>query len=162
MNRPFDELAAEGDTVAPGEVAALGVDTSELFPIGSGQVALSWDPAVAAGPPAVTMDPRHGDASFSVDLTVPGRAVVTFSSPDGSLHEVPGKIVAVDLPIAAGAPPGSSSAVSLDPALTHLEAPGGSPIPITLIDDVLELGLASAIFADGFESGDLGAWTVVP
>ena len=125
-------------------------------------MALHWDPAVAAGPPAVTMDSRHGLAFFSVDLTVPGRAVVTFSSPDGSLNEVPGKIVSIDLPTAAGAPPGSSSAVTLDPALTHLEDPGGSPIPVTLIADFLELGPASAIFADGFESGDLGAWTVAP
>lgn len=153
------ELAAEGDDVLPGETAALGVDTSELFPIGSGQVALRWDPAVAAGPPVVSMDPRHGDASFSVDLTEPGRALVSFSSPDGSLNEVPGKIVGVDLPTSAGAP--AASAVTLDPALTFLEAPGGSPISISLIADVLDLG--GLIFADGFESGDLDEWaTAMP
>ena len=150
------ELAAEGDEILPGDVAALGVDTSELFPIGSGQVALRWDPAVAAGPPVVSMDPRHGDASFSVDLSEPGRALVSFSSPDGSLNEVAGKIIGVDLPTAAGAP-AVASALTLDPVLTFLEDPGDSPIPIALVADVLDL--RGPIFADGFESGDLDEWT---
>ena len=153
------ELAAEGDNVAGGAVAALGVDTSEVFAIGGGQMALRWDPAVAAGPPAVSMDPRHGHAVFDVDLDLPGRALVTFTSPDGSLNEVPGKIVSIDLPIAASAPPGSSYPVTLDPLLTRLRDPGGSPIPIALIADVLELELAGPIFADGFESGDTASWS---
>lgn len=149
------ELAAEGDELIPGGIAALGVETAENFSIGSGQVALTWDPAVAAGPPVVSMDPRHGDASFSIDLTVPGRVLVTFDSPDGSLNEVPGEIVSVDLPTVAGAPP--FSPVTLDPLLTHLEAPGGMTIPITLIADVLDL--AGTIFTDGFEDGDTEAWS---
>ena len=153
------ELAAEGDDVVAGEVAGLGVETSELFPIGSGQVALRWDPAAAAGPPTVLMDARHGNAFFNVDLAVPGRALVTFDSPDGSLNEVPGKIISVDLPTAS-LPPGFSP-VTLDPILTHLESPSGLPLPITLIADVLEIEVVGLIFADGFESGDFGEWSEV-
>ncbi len=152
------ELGAEGDEVNPGEIAALGVETEATFAIGSGQVALHWDPAIAAGPPSVTMDTRHGLADFTVDLTVPGRALVNFSSPDSSLNEVPGKIVSVNLPTAVDAPPGSSP-VTLDPALTHLEDPVGTPIPIILIADVLDF--TGQIFADGFESGDFSRWSVV-
>lgn len=151
------ELAAEGDDVVAGEIANLGVETAGIFAIGSGQVALRWDPATAAGSPVVSMDPRHGVAFFSVDLAEPGLALVTFDSPDGSLNEIPGTIVSVDLPTAGGAPP--ASPVTLDPLLTHLEDPAGSPIPIMLIADVLEIEFSGTIFTDGFESGDVGEWT---
>lgn len=154
------ELAAEGDSLISGNVAALGVDTSEAFAIGGGRVALLWDPAFASGPPEVSMDPRHGNAVFSVDLTVPGRALVTFDSPDGSLNEVPGKIVSVDLPTDVAMPPGSSP-LTLDPDLTYLQDPAGAPLPIALIADVLVIELPGTIFTDGFESGGLGAWSAV-
>ena len=157
------ELSAEGDSVPAGSVAALGVETSELFAVGSGRVALSYDPDFVSGTPAVTMDPRHGAAFFSVDDLTPGRVVVSFSSPDGSLNSVPGALVSIALPTSAGLPPGSQSGVTLDPTLTHLEDPAGSPIALTLAGDVLEVGNpASLIFSDGFESGDLLRWTSVP
>ncbi len=152
-------LAAEGDEVAAGSVAALGVETFQLLPLGLGQLALRWDPAAAAGPPVVTMDSRHGAADYTVDLTEPGRAFVTFNSPDASLNEVPGKILSVDLPIAAGAPP--SSLVSLDPDLTYLIDASGVPLQHELIADLLQVELPGLVFADGFELGDVSEWPVV-
>ena len=154
------DLSAEGDSVAPGEVAVLGVETSALFEIGSGQVALTYDPSVAAGSPVVTMDDRHGTASFSVDDQVPGRVVVSFSSPDGSLNSVPGQILSIAIPISVYAAPGTS-AVSLDPVLTFLENTAGETIPLLLDGDVLEIKAGIVVFADGFESADLEAWSSV-
>ncbi|MEM7356611.1 MAG: hypothetical protein AAF657_37695 [Acidobacteriota bacterium] len=152
------ELAAEGDEVPGGDVAILGIETSELFLIGSGQVALEFDPAFAAGPPTVTMDERHGMASFTVDDTVPGRVVVTFGSAAGTLNEVPGEFIRIALPTATTLPTGSQSLVTLDPLLTRLDDPAGGPIDLQLVGDVLVLGASSLVFSDGFESGDLSRW----
>jgi hypothetical protein len=151
-------VAAEGDNVTAGSVAALGVETSQLLPLRLGQVALRWDPAAASGPPVVTMDPRHGAADYTVDLTVPGRALVAFLSPDGSLNEVPGKIVSVDLPTASNAPP--SSLVTLDPVLTYIVDASGLPLQVELIADLLEIRVQSLVFADGFESGGIDEWPI--
>ncbi len=151
-------FAVEGDDVAAGEVAALGVETSAIFAIGSGQIALLYDPAFAAGPPVVTMEERHGMSSFTVDTAVPGRAVVTFTSPDGSLNELPGELISIALPTSVS-PPGNQTGLTLDPLMTFLETPLGESIPLVLESDVLILnGVTSLIFVDGFESGDLSQW----
>ncbi len=154
------ELSAEGDDVGPGEVAVLGVETSELFEIGSGQVVLRYDPDLAGGLPTVVMDPRHGSASFNVDDSVPGRVWVDFVSADASLNQVPGQLISVHLPIATDAPIGNQSLVSLDPLLTQLQDPQGMAIQLALANDVLEIVEGGLIFADGFETG-LAPWIVV-
>lgn len=151
------ELAAEGDAVPPGGVAALGVETSELFAVWNGEVAFTYDPAFAAGPPVVTMDQRHGASSFTVDLTVAGRVVVSFLSANGSLNSIPGQLISIDLPTSAALPSGSRSPLALDPLATWLEDSTGLSIPLALAGDELVLG-GSAIFADGFESGDVSRW----
>ena len=130
--------------------------TSQVLPLSLGQLVLRWDPAAAAGPPVVTMDPRHGDADFTVDLSVPGRAFVTFSSPDGSLNEVPGKLLSVDLPIDGGAPP--YSLVFPDPDLTYLIDTDSTPLQHELIPDLLHVQLPGLVFAAGFELGGLEEW----
>ena len=152
-------VGADGDAVNAGQVAALGVATSQTLPLSLGQVTLLWDPAAASGPPVVTMDPRHGNTTYSVDLSVPGRAHVVFSSPDGSLNEVPGQIVSVDLPTAADAPP--SSLVTLDPDLTYLVDASDTPLQLDLVADMLQIRLPGMVFADGFELGNLDEWPVV-
>ena len=151
------QLAAEGDVVLPGEVAALAVETSELFAISYGEVVFTYDPAFAAGPPAVTMDPRYGASWFAVDLATPGEVMVTFQSFSGSLNTiVPGQLISIDLPTTT-VPPGGFSPLALDPARTRLEDPPGVEIPLILAGDTLVLE-GAAIFADGFESGDLARW----
>ena len=151
-------LAVDGDEVAAGEVAELGIETSELFAIGSGQVALRFDPDFAAGVPTVTMDERYGMASFSVDASVPGRVVITFASPDGSLNEVPGQLIRIALPTSPDMPSGSQADLSLDPLLTGLQDPSGGSIALQLEGDLLTLGTTSLVFADDFEAGDLSRW----
>jgi len=113
-------LEAEGDEVEPGETAELGVQTFEPFAVSGGRVTLRFNPAVAAGAPAVVMDPRYGKATFQVDRSKPGVLVVDFQSPDKTLNTVPGAFLGVNLPTRASAGIGTSSPVSLDPAGTYL------------------------------------------
>lgn len=155
------QLAAEGDEVAPGSVAVLGVETREPFAVGGGQAAFTYDPAFAAGPPVVAMDPRYGDSTFTTDTSVAGRVVVTFQSPGGTLNTVPGAFISIDLPTSAALPPGSVSTVALDPSATYLEDPQGQAIPVELAEGVLELASEGWIFGDGFESGDVTGWSSV-
>jgi hypothetical protein len=135
---PF-AVEAEGDKVEPGEMAELGVETVEPFPVGGGRLTLRFDPAARGGAPRVSMDPRYGKATFTVDASVPGRLVVSFRSPDGSLNTVPGRILAVDLPTSAAAPLGWGSPVTLDPAGSWLLArKGNRKLKIRLENGTLE------------------------
>ena len=132
-------VEADGDEVAPGEVAELGVETLEPFLLGSGQIGLRYDATVATGRPIVRMDKRHGARRFAVDRSTPGLVVVTFVSKKGTLNSVPGQIVSVRVPTSTSAPVGHRSLVTLDPGLTWFFGPDGEPLPIVLKKDRLEL-----------------------
>jgi len=153
-------VVADGDKIEAGTPAELGVQTFEAFEVASGQVTLLYDPSLAGGTPVVSMDPRHGRAVFLADTSVPGRVSVTFTSDDASLNTVPGEIVSVVLPIAPGTPVGLYP-LTLDSASTFLLDPGGVPVSVALGPGVIEILGPEAIFVDGFESGDLGAWSAV-
>jgi len=133
VRAPSDPILAQaGDAVVqPGTVTPeLGVVTFEPFPVSAGRFTLTWDPQLADGPPTVTLDPRYGSATFTADASQPGRLVVDFTSPDASYNSVPGTIVAVTLPIAAGAPSGTTTPFTLDPAGSWLLDPQGGKIPL--------------------------------
>ncbi len=153
------ELEAEGDVVTRGAVATLGVATTELFPIGSGQVGFRYDPAIAGGPPVVTMDPRYGASVHDDDASQPGLVWVSFFSLDGSLNEVTGSFITIALPTSPTVPVGTNSIVHLDPALTFLLDPSGQPWPLALGSDTVEFERGDRFFSDGFESGGLDAWS---
>jgi hypothetical protein len=114
-------IEAEGDDVEPGETAELGVQTYEPFRVRSGRVTLRYNPAVAAGLPVVRIDPRYGKTTFKVTRPRRGLLVVDFQSPDSSLNNVPGNIIAIDLPTRASAAIGTGSALTLVPAGTWLK-----------------------------------------
>lgn len=135
---PF-AIEAEGDDAEPGEMAELGVQTSEPFPVSGGRVTLRYDPKLAGGQPVVRMDPRYGRSTFTLDRSKPGVLVVSFTSPDSTLNTVPGTIVAVDLPVAASAPVGARSAVTLDPAGTYLLSRKGRKLNIRIENGALEI-----------------------
>lgn len=135
---PF-AVEAEGDQVEAGEVAELGVQTFEPFPVSGGRFTLRYDARLAGGPPVVRMDPRYGKATFTVDRSKPGRLVVNFQSPNKTLNTVPGTIVAVDLPIKAGAAVGTRSPVTLDPAQTWLLSVKGRRLPLKLEAGAIEI-----------------------
>jgi hypothetical protein len=133
---PF-AVEAEGDEVAPGEAAELGVQTFEPFAVSGGRVTLRFNPAVAGGAPTVRMDSRYGKATFQVDRSTPGVLVVTFQSADRTLNSVPGALIGITLPTRASAAFGTSSPVTLDPAGTYLLNVRGRKLPLKLENGAL-------------------------
>ncbi|HKH48251.1 MAG TPA: hypothetical protein VKM72_26630 [Thermoanaerobaculia bacterium] len=128
---PF-AVESEGDDLEPGETAELGLQTFEPFRVSSGKVTLRYNPAIAAGPPVVRMDPRYGKATFTVTRPRRGVLVVDFQSPDKTLNNVPGTIVAVSLPTRASTAIGTESPVTLDAAGTWLKNPKGQKYKLTI------------------------------
>jgi hypothetical protein len=124
-------VEAEGDEVEPGETAELGFQTYEPFGVRSGRVTLRYNPAAAAGPPTVRMDPRYGKATFTTTRR-PGVLVVDFKSSNNTLNTVPGTIVDVRLPTRASAAIGSESPVTLDPAGTWLKNDKGQKFKLKI------------------------------
>ena len=122
-------VESEGDDVAPGEVAELGVQTFEPFLVSGGQMVLRFNPAALGGTPVVLMDQRHGRSTFTVTRRR-GQIIVRFQSPDASLNSVPGDIIAVQFPTRATATPGSSSPVTIDTTRSYLLNRRGKPIPL--------------------------------
>jgi hypothetical protein len=133
---PF--LVQAGDSKVPaGGAAEVGVNTFEPFPVSGGRFTLTWDPRIASGPPAVRLDPRYGQATYTVDDSQPGRLVVDFESPDASFNSIPGTVVAVSLPVDPGALTGDATPFALDPLDSWLLDAQGNPIPVTLEDGVI-------------------------
>jgi hypothetical protein len=135
---PFT-VEAEGDEVAAGEVAELGVQTFEPFPVSGGRFTLRYNASLAGGPPVVRMDQHYGKSTFTVDRSKPGRLVVNFQSSNKTLNTVPGTIVAVSLPIKAGAAAGTVSPVSLDPAQSWLLSVKGRKLPLKMEAGVIAI-----------------------
>jgi len=126
------KVEADGGRVQPGALAELAVNTFEPFAVSSGRVTLTWDPRLAGGAPTVKIDPRYGRVVYTADASRPGRLVVDFKSPDGSFNTVPGTIVDVSLPIAAGASVGLAAPLKLDPAGTWFLDGKGQKLRVTL------------------------------
>jgi len=136
-DEPLD-VTASAEKTFPGGIALLSFQTKEPFPISSGRVGFQYDTAIAAGLPVVSMDPRYGASSFSVDLTTPGRVVVDFLSWDNSLNSIPGDLVTVRIPTLVTVLPGTLSPVSLDPDQTFLRDEHGVERNLAIGDDLLE------------------------
>jgi hypothetical protein len=135
---PF-ALEAEGDKVAPGEVAELGVQTFEPFAVSGGRVTLRYDQRLAGGAPAVRMDSRYGRSTFTVDRSRPGRLVIDFQSPNKSLNTIPGAFIAISLPVSANAAVGTSAPVTIDSTQTWLLSVKGRKLPLKLEAGALEV-----------------------
>jgi hypothetical protein len=128
---PF-AVEAEGAEVEPGEVAELGLQTLEPFQISSGRMTLRYNAAAAAGPPVVRIDPRYGNATFTVTRPRRGVLRVDFRSPNKTLNTVPGNIIAVELPTRAAAVVGTESPVTLDPNGTWLHGAKGQRLRLRI------------------------------
>jgi hypothetical protein len=137
-NAPY-LLEADGDKVEPGELAELSVNTFEPFLVSGGRVTVTWNPAIAGGPPTVRLDPRYGKSTFTTDTSRPGRLVVDFRSSDSSYNTVPGAIVSIAMPIKASASIGATSPWNLDPAGTWLLNRRGRKIPIRIENGVIQI-----------------------
>jgi hypothetical protein len=138
-NDPF-EITGGAETVVPGDTALLSLQSAELRLLSSGTLALRYDPAIAAGPPTIRVDARHGSVSYDTDGSNPeeGLVVVHFQSPGDDYNRVPGDILEVHLPTRPGIPPGTRSLVRPDLALTVLVDSRGSVLPLSFEAGVLE------------------------
>ncbi len=153
-------LEASGDEIAPGRVAILGVETEERVLLRSGQIGFRFPAEIAAGPPTVTIDPRFGEGTVEMDASTPGLLMLTFESPDSSLNQIPGSFLTIALPTRGDIPVGHRAVVSLDPALTELFDAVGVSVPLEFSGDEIVFRPREALFADGFESGGLSAWSL--
>ncbi len=155
---PFT-LAVDGEEAPQGGTAVVGVETEESFRLGAGLIVLTYDAALVDGVPSVSMDPRHGEATFTADTSVPGEIRVVFNSPSGTLNRVPGQFISIRLPVAFDAPLGPSI-LRIDPTSFALDA-DGVPIDLALEVGEIEVVVGDGSFADDFETGDLDRWTSV-
>jgi hypothetical protein len=125
-------VEAEGDEVAPGELATVGLHTFEPFAVAGGQMMLLFDASVVDGAATVRIDKRFGKATFTVRQPRPGKIVVKFTSADRSLNKVPGLLVAVELPTRSDTPAGLQTVLTLDPQGTYLLNAAGKKLPLKI------------------------------
>ncbi len=123
-------LEAEGDKIAPGQTAEVGIETFEPFAISSGQIGLLYDSSVQAGKAKVRIDRKYGTRRFSVDRTTPGLLLIKLRSPQNDLNLVPGNLVTVLMPTRADVALGTRSALEIDPSLSYLVDPEGDLMPL--------------------------------
>lgn len=123
---------AEGDKVAPGEMAELGLETFESVALSSGSIGFRYDPAIAAGPPRVKLSRKYGKRRYSVDRSEPGLVLIEFRSPNASWNKVPGQIVSIRIRTRTSARVGTTSRVWLDESLTFFVDAEGDVLPYSL------------------------------
>lgn len=125
-------LEPDGDRIAPGEIAQLAVRTLEPLRLRSGQVALSYDPAVTIGPPVVTVHPAYGNVEYQFDDGIAGLVVIRFRSPDRSFNRVPGEIFQIEVPTDPEVPPGTVTPVEIVDDLTFFVDGAGDMVTLAI------------------------------
>jgi len=138
-SEPFG-ISAAADAVAPGGDALITLQSKELELLSSGTLALRYDPRMAAAPPTVRVDPRHGRVTYDMDGSSPedGLIVIHFVSDHQDFNRVPGDLLEVTVPTRASIPPGTKSVVRPDTALTTLVDAQGRVLPLEFENDVLQ------------------------
>lgn len=155
-------LEVGGPKVHPGAYAQVEIETLEPFAIGAGVIELLFPSALLLEPIDVRTDPfgRHGSVQItSSQLISPGRYRIEFFSPGGDFNETPGALFVVGFRTSASTPIGAMGALTLDGAMTALDAPGGASITLALAGDQVEFIHDPGIFHDDFEWGHSGAWS---
>ena len=123
------ELQIEGDTVTPGEVAQVELQTFEPVAMSRGHLEIRYDPSITSDLPTVTMNKKSGRRKFAVDLSTPGSIIVDFRSEDASWNLVPGGILTIDLPTSGAVANGTQSPITVDASATELLDSDGVPLP---------------------------------
>ncbi|RMH18809.1 MAG: hypothetical protein D6696_12320 [Acidobacteria bacterium] len=131
-------VTALGDEVAPGATLTLQVKLNESLTLAAGQIALRLDPALLAGSPQVSMDPRYGSSTFTASSDGSGLILIGFSSPGLDLGRIPGAFVEIAVPTAANAPAGDWP-LTFDSALTYLEGADGELLALGLEDGEVKI-----------------------
>jgi hypothetical protein len=134
------DLSAAADVVVPGHDALITLQSKELKLLSSGTLALRFDPSLAAAPPTVRVDPRHGKVTYDTDGSAPedGLIVVHFVSARENFNRVPGDLLEVTVPTRADIPPGTRSVVRPDTALTTLVDAQGRVLALEFENDLLQ------------------------
>lgn len=149
-------LDATGDQVDLGVQLGVGAGKKEALALGNGQIGLVLPPALRGLPHTVSIDPRYGSASLTVDDSDPSLLRIGFRSADGSLGRVPGPFLQVAIDTSAAGP--GHFAVSLDPASTFLVDAAGAPLSLQLTSGEVFL-FGQGFFVGDFEAGDFSAWS---
>ena len=131
-------LRVDAEDAAPGDNARVSVNTLESLPLASGRIGILYDASIASGPPVATSDPRYGNVQLTLDYSVPGLALIDFTSPDGSFNHLPGNIISLYIPTALSIPAGTETPVSLD-LTTSVQAHSGKTLNLVFFGDVLRL-----------------------
>ena len=126
--QPF-KAEAEGDKIAPGEIAELGLETFEAVAISSGSVGFRYDPAIATSRPKVKLSRKYGKRRYSVDRSEPGLVLIEIRSRNNSWNAIPGELVSIQFRTPRSVPAGTNSRVWLDPALTFFVDRRGDVLP---------------------------------
>lgn len=132
-------VEAMGYQADAGETAVLGVGAEEEFATTGGQVALAYDPAFAAGPPEVAIEPRDGQAIYVVDASEAGRVLVRFEAAGDTLGFGAGRFVSIRLPTSPDLEEGDKSAIVIDAQSTFLVDAAGRWMGLELRDAELEI-----------------------
>lgn len=154
-------VSVDGGPVQPGSGVIIEVGTSEPFALEQGRLVVTYDPAIAVGPPMVTHDPRHGQATLNVTYPAANKVQIDFVSPDDSLNVVPGDIFQIHLQVRTDAPLGGTSPLQFDTVASWLDGPGATPLSIFWEPGQLEFLLVPDVFRNGFETGDPWVWSAV-
>lgn len=155
-------LEVGGPKVHPGAYAEIEIETLEPFPVGQGTIDLHFPSALLLEPIDVRTDPfdRHGSVLITgTTLLAPGHLRVTFDSPGDDFNETPGTLFVIGFRTDKTTPIGTVGALTLDAVETTLLAPGGAPIALNRLGDVVEFINDPGIFHDNFEWGHTGGWS---
>jgi len=126
----------EAEDVAPGETARVSLTTNESLTLAQGHIGILYDASIAAGLPQAEIDPRYGNAQYTLDTSLPGIAIVDFVSSDGSFNRIPGNVISLLIPTSSAITPGTQSPILLD-AEANAVATSGTTLDLRLESDLL-------------------------
>lgn len=125
------EVSADADQDVPGGPVRMSFQTSEPFDIGAGRVAIRYNNRLFPSPPQMHIDPRYGYVAAKFDAR-PGLAVFHIVAVNDTFNDLPGDILQFFVTPHPAMGAGMRGAVIVDPALTQLFAPDGSPIALDI------------------------------
>lgn len=158
---PGAGLSGFGGETFPGAQVVFGAATAMPFPIGGGTVEFLYDPAFTDGTqPVVKIDTRYGAGVItSVTEPVPGRLIVEFVSPDGTLNATfPGMFLTASVPSLDTIVQPTTFPFSFGPATALVDTDGAPIEPREAEADPTEFLVTELLFGEGLDGGDLLEW----
>lgn len=133
-------VLASSETAPAGGTAQIKFSLARPHAILSGQLAVDFDPNVFGPIAAVTVISAAGDG-YGLAVVDGRHAVVRFGSPSGGIGRVANvPILAVTVPVLAGAVPGSKATISADLSGSVWNDAQGNVSPITVSAGTVTIG----------------------